>query len=194
MTDAAARFFCSEAATPLGKLLLLSDGERLCGAFFEEQKFLPRIAACSRERRDSLAIFRDARAWLERFFASAGRRAFPHEIPLAPAGTPFRLRVWRALCKIPAGTTASYAELASMLEESAPANANSVSAEARKSARAVASALAHNPLIIFIPCHRVIAADGKISGFSGGVERKIFLLKLEGARFRVPANFHSPAG
>ena len=90
------------------------------------------------------------------------------ELPLAPEGTPFQLAVWRALCDIPWGETRSYRELA-------------VAVGSPRAARAVGMANHHNPLGVIVPCHRVVAADGTLGGYGGGVERKEWLLVHEGA-------------
>jgi methylated-DNA-[protein]-cysteine S-methyltransferase len=91
------------------------------------------------------------------------------DMPLAPSGTPFQLAVWSALTEIPYGTTASYGEIARMLGKSAAAS------------RAVGAANGQNPISVIVPCHRVIGADGGLTGYGGGLERKEWLLRLEGA-------------
>lgn len=99
------------------------------------------------------------------YFAGA-RRDF--DIPLAPEGTEFQTRVWEELCRIPCGSTISYAELARRIGDP-------------RAVRAVARANALNPIAILIPCHRVIGSDGTLTGYAGGLERKARLLELEGA-------------
>jgi methylated-DNA-[protein]-cysteine S-methyltransferase len=106
-----------------------------------------------------------AQAQLEEYFAGE-RQAF--ELPLAPQGTPFQREVWFALATIPYGETASYAQLAARVERPA-------------AMRAVGAANGRNPLPIVLPCHRVIGADGSLTGFGGGLPTKRFLLELEGA-------------
>ena len=104
-----------------------------------------------------------AREQLAAYFAGRLRR---FDLPLAPRGTPFQLRVWRALQDIPYGQTCSYSELAAAI--SSP-----------RACRAVGQANGRNPLMIVIPCHRVIAAGGGLGGYSGGLDIKRFLLRLE---------------
>ncbi|MCQ2287460.1 MAG: methylated-DNA--[protein]-cysteine S-methyltransferase, partial [Bacteroidales bacterium] len=95
------------------------------------------------------------------------------DLPLAPQGTAFRQSVWKALCEIPYGTTITYGDLAQRLS----------SASGRYvSPRAVGNAVGRNPISIIIPCHRVVGADGSLTGYAGGLERKRFLLRLEGVR------------
>ena len=102
---------------------------------------------------------------LEEYFAGA-RRAF--DLPLAADGNPFQRRVWAELCRIPYGETRSYGQLAATIGRPG-------------AARAVGSANARNPLAIVVPCHRVIGADGHLTGYAGGLHRKAFLLELERA-------------
>ncbi|WP_372012956.1 methylated-DNA--[protein]-cysteine S-methyltransferase [Pseudoxanthomonas sp. 10H] len=114
-------------------------------------------------------LLRQARAQLDEYFAGA-RQAF--DLPLAPQGTPFQREVWFALAAIPYGTTASYAQLAARVDRPA-------------ATRAVGAANGRNPLPIVLPCHRVIGADGSLTGFGGGLPTKRFLLELEGALARA---------
>lgn len=120
-----------------------------------------------------------ARAQLDAYFAGTLRR---FDLPLAPHGTPFQLAVWQALADIPYGATASYAQLAARV--------------GRPSAtRAVGAANGRNPLPIVLPCHRVIGADGALTGFGGGLPTKRFLLELEGALPRgIPFAGHAQPG
>ena len=112
------------------------------------------------------APLRAARRELEEYFAGE-RREF--SLALEPAGTPFQMRVWQALRAIPYGETISYLELARRVESP-------------RAFRAVGQANGHNPISIIVPCHRVIAADGSLGGYGGGLERKRFLLALESDR------------
>lgn len=110
-------------------------------------------------------LLRRAQAQLDEYFAGQ-RRTF--DLPLAPQGTPFQREVWFALAAIPYGRTASYAHLAAQVGRPA-------------ATRAVGAANGRNPLPIVLPCHRVIGADGSLTGFGGGLPTKRFLLELEGA-------------
>ena len=149
---------------PLGRMLLTSDGRALTGLYFVGQKH-EAIPTGKRADEPRAAPFAQARAELAQYFAGERQR---FEVPLAPAGTPFQTRVWRALATIPCGTTVTYAALAQSL--SAPC-----------SVRAVAAAVARNPISVLIPCHRVIGSDGSLTGYAGGLERKRALLILEDA-------------
>lgn len=117
---------------------------------------------------DHLPLFEEARRQLEEYFAGS-RQNF--DLPLNPGGTDFQRRVWRTLLDIPYGTAISYRELAHR-------------ADCPRGYQAVGQANGRNPLPILIPCHRVIGADGTLGGYSGGLDRKRFLLDLEGVSYR----------
>ena len=116
-------------------------------------------------------MFGTVRHWLDRYFAA--ERPDTRELPLAPAGTEFRRAVWALLLDIPYGSVTTYGRLAEEYER--------VSGH-KTSPRAVGSAVGHNPISIIIPCHRVVGADGSLTGYAGGVENKRLLLELEGIR------------
>lgn len=161
-------YFIHEYASPLGGITLASDGQKLTGLWFDGQKYfaadLPREHA-----REDLAVFRRARAWLDIYFSG---RAPDIPLPLSTEGaTPFRRRVWEILREIPYGQTATYGQIAERLQKETGS---------RVSARAVGGAVGHNPLSIVIPCHRVIGADGNVTGYAGGIAKKLALLQLEG--------------
>ena len=115
-----------------------------------------------------LPVFQQASAWLTAYFSQRPLPALP---PLAPKGSPFRQAVWQRLLQIPYGQTTTYGALAASLR------ADSISA----AAQAVGGAVGHNPIQFLIPCHRVLGADGSLTGYAGGVELKRRLLVLEGA-------------
>jgi len=143
--------------SPVGPLALVSDGERMVGLHFEG--WHPPAGALHRSDRVLVTAARQ----LNTYFT--GRlRAF--DLPLAPAGTPFQQRVWSALRDIPFGETRSYGQLAKAIGKPS-------------AMRAVGAANGRNPIAIVVPCHRVIGADGSLTGFGGGIERKMFLLSLE---------------
>ena len=156
--------------TSLGAMLLASDGDALIGAWFEGQRYEPPRGP-SWERRHNLPILLRAGAELTEYFAGT-RREFT--LPLAPAGTPFQRDVWNAIAGIPYGETAAYRDLASRVARPT-------------SIRAAGAATGRNPLSIIVPCHRVIGADGALTGYAGGLERKRALLALEHAARAAPA-------
>ncbi|WP_314174074.1 methylated-DNA--[protein]-cysteine S-methyltransferase [Streptomyces winkii] len=148
--------------SPLGELTLVGDGAALAGVYFEGHLRGPSPDEIG--PRDDGA-FRQARQQLDEYFAGE-RRHF--DLPLAPRGEPFQQRVWQLLRQIPYGETRSYGLLARELGDPALA-------------QAVGAANGRNPLSVIVPCHRVVGADGALTGYAGGLERKRFLLELEGA-------------
>ena len=157
--------YSARLSSPLGRLLLVSDGEALCGLWFEGQRHFP--ASLEAEERPELAVFEKTRAWLERYFAG---KAPELNVPLRPDGTAFQRAVWELLREIPYGETRSYGELAAALAERSGRPC---------SARAVGGAVGRNPVSILVPCHRVVGADGSLTGYAGGLERKRKLLEIE---------------
>ena len=158
----------TEYASPVGKLTLVSDGEAIIGLWIEGQKYFAAGIPTNLPVRDDLPVFLQARDWLDRYFA--GERPAVCELPLAPQGSAFRQSVWQLLCEIPYGQTMTYGEIAKRLS--------------CKSAQAVGGAVGHNPISIIIPCHRVLGADRGLTGYAGGMDKKIWLLRHEGAAFR----------
>ncbi len=150
--------FYAQYDSPVGPLTLSSDANALTGLAF---------GACP-EPPSPLPLFDDACAWLDACFS--GRDPGPTP-PLAPQGTDFQRRVWQALVTIPFGQTASYGEIARRVGS--------------RSARAVGQAVHNNPIALMIPCHRVIGADGSLTGFAGGLDVKRRLLILEESRMRL---------
>lgn len=150
--------------SPLGQILLVSDGSLLTGAYFSGQKYEPVPGPGWRPDPD-LRIFQDASLQLHEYFAGRRRR---FDIPLHLLGTPFQLKVWNALMEIPLGSTVSYGELGGRIKR-------------KDAVRAVGAAVGRNPVSIIVPCHRVIGSGGSLTGYAGGLERKRALLDLEEA-------------
>lgn len=146
--------------SPVGDLLLTGDGTVLTGCYFTGPDH-PSDPSAGLVRDDG--AFAGARAQLEQYFAGE-RTAF--DLALAPSGTAFQLRVWQQLRTIPYGATCSYADVARAIG-------------AGNGFRAVGLANGRNPISIIVPCHRVIGADGSLTGYGGGMARKRFLLDLE---------------
>ena len=153
--------------SPLGRILLASDGDALTGLWFEGQKYFGLDPA--HEEMD-LPVFDETKRWLALYFAGAEPDFTPR---LAMVTTPFRKLVWETLLTIPYGQTRTYGEVAAM----AAARGDMT----RVSPRAVGGAVGHNPISLIIPCHRVVGADGSLTGYAGGLDRKVRLLELEKA-------------
>jgi len=154
--------FYDTMPSPVGRLLLVSEDEGLTGLYFESFRHGLRPADDWRRAPDSEAL-RAARTQLDGYFDSS---LGDFTLPLAPRGTPFQQRVWAELRAIRRGETISYGELARRIGDP-------------RAVRAVAGANARNPISIIVPCHRVIGADGSLTGFGGGLERKRWLLNHE---------------
>ena len=153
--------------SPLGELILASDGESLTGLWFSGQKHAPVPPAGP--ARDDLPVFAQARAWLTAYFQ--GKDPGPAPL-LRPAGTPSQQVVGRLLLSSPKGRTTTSTALAGQL-------AGQRGLESM-SAQAVGGAVGRNPISILIPCHRVMGSDGSLTGYAGGLDRKRALLELEG--------------
>ncbi len=149
--------------SPLGGITLASDGSALTGLWFDGQKYFGQRLDEARMEKD-LPVFDQAARWLEIYF-SGGIPGFTP--PLRLRGSAFALRVYDALLSIPYGQVTTYGHLAAKT--------------GCASARAVGGAVGHNPISLIVPCHRVIGANGQLTGYAGGVERKIWLLQMEKA-------------
>ena len=161
--------YTSHYASPLGGMTLVSDGTALVGLYFDGQKYAAEGLDATRTQK-SLLIFEEARRWLDVYFS--GRK--PDFMPaLAPHGTAFQQSVWEILRTIPYGETTTYGAIARRIEQNTGC---------RMSAQAVGGAVGRNPISILIPCHRVIGADGSLTGYAGGLDKKERLLQWEGAR------------
>lgn len=166
--------YMSRYASPLGGITLASDGQHLTGLWFDGQKYFPALAHEER----MLPVFEQCSLWLDAYFRGENPDFMPS---LVLHGSPFRLAVWEVLRTIPYGETVTYRDVARELARQRGL--------AHMSAQAVGSAVGHNPISILVPCHRVVGANGSLTGYAGGIEKKLALLRLERAdvsRFFVP--------
>lgn len=154
--------------SPLGELVMSSDGSALTGLGLASQRAAVATAADARPREESLLIFRETARWLETYFRGRAP-SFTPKIKLS--GSDFQKRVCEIMLTIPFGETVTYGEIAAQIarERGIP----------RMSAQAVGGAVGANPILLIVPCHRVIGARGNLTGYGAGIERKIQLLKLE---------------
>ena len=154
--------------SPLGPITLAGEDGALTGLWFDGQKYFGAgLPAGTTEGEPP--VFRQVRAWLDRYFRGEDPGPAP---PLAPAGTAFQRAVWEVLREIPYGRTATYGQVAQAAGRGLGRNT---------SPRAAGSAVGRNPISLLIPCHRVVGAGGSLTGYAGGLERKEALLKLESA-------------
>ena len=153
--------------SPLGKILLASDGHALTGLWFEGQKYFAAKLDPDHEEKN-LPVFARTAEWLALYFDGEHPAFMP---PLTLKGTPFQKEVWEILLEIPFGQTTTYAEIAAEIARRRGL--------ASMSAQAVGSAVAHNPISLIIPCHRVVGSDGGLTGYAGGIEKKEWLLAME---------------
>ena len=149
--------------SPLGEILLAGDEEAVTGLWFTDAKYAGLGLPPDTPVGKTAAILK-AEEWLDIYFSGKEPDFLP---ALRPAGSPFRQRVFRLLRQIPRGRTVTYGELARLLSCA--------------SAQAVGGAVGHNPISILVPCHRVVGADGSLTGYAGGLARKQWLLNLEKA-------------
>ncbi|MDL2206820.1 methylated-DNA--[protein]-cysteine S-methyltransferase [Eubacteriales bacterium OttesenSCG-928-N13] len=154
--------------SPLGQLMLAGDENGLCGLWMKDQKYFGASLPEGAEERE-LPVFAAAKDWLARYFDGQNPCI---DFPLTPEGSEFRQSVWKQLLSIPYGSTTSYGQIAKKLE---------ALCGRAVSAQAVGGAVGHNPISIIIPCHRVLGSNGNLTGYAGGIERKIWLLRHEGA-------------
>ena len=157
----------TEIPSPVGPLRLTGDGNALTGLYLSPHQYGP--TEFPEHSRGSDPALTEAARQLTAYFDGMLQEFV---LPLAPMGTPFQRRVWEALCQIPYGATISYLDLARRVAN-------------EKAVRAVGGANGRNPISIIIPCHRVIGADGSLVGYGGGLDRKRWLLQLEGAALRL---------
>ncbi len=154
--------------SPVGKIVLAADEIGLTGLWFEGQKYFGLYLEKEAQVQAS-PIFTEVKRWLDRYFA--GERP-PVDLPLHIIGTPFQKEVWEILTTIPYGQTMTYGEIAKQLATKRGIR--------QMSAQAVGGAVGRNEISIIVPCHRVIGAHGCLTGYAGGLDKKIALLKLEG--------------
>lgn len=153
--------------SPLGELLLTSDEQGLTGVWYDGQSYLAHHPE-HRHLEQETAFHRDAKRWLDIYFSGQEPDFLP---TLHLLGSPFQLAVWEQLQRIPFGATTTYGRLATQVAEQ---QGKPVSPQA------VGGAVGRNPLGIIVPCHRVIGANGSLTGYAGGLDKKVFLLKTEG--------------
>lgn len=181
-------YYCNYDS-PVGKLTIMSDEENIVGLFYTEQdhhmetmaKLMDYDAKVNHGYSNVVMeyvhpVLMKTTKWLKRYFA--GENPDPAEIPMKLIGTDFRKQVWEVLREIPYGETRTYQQISERCKE----RYADLEKPFKGCARAVAGAVGHNPISILIPCHRILGADGSLTGYAGGLDIKESLLKVEGIR------------
>lgn len=161
-------YYFSEYSSPVGQLTLASDGSSVCGLWLSGQKYHGDSIPGEMQREDEAGGLPQLREWLDAYFD--GTPLPVSTVPLAPIGSSFRQAVWSKLLEIPYGQLTTYGAIAQQLKEE----------RGKASALAVGGAVGHNPVSIIIPCHRVVGAGGNLTGYAGGLDKKVWLLEHEG--------------
>lgn len=154
--------------SPLGEIILASDGDALTGLWFDGQKYFPHKLIAQSQVKE-LPIFTQTCRWLNTYFSGKDPQFTPR---LNMDATLFRRIVWEILLAVPYGKTIAYGEIARLAAQKMGVK--------RMSAQAVGNAVGHNPISLIIPCHRVLGSNGNLTGYAGGLEKKQRLLEMEG--------------
>lgn len=163
--------------SPIGGIILASDGKELIGLWFDGQKYYADALDPVNEEK-ALPVFEQTKKWLDIYFSGKMPDFTP---PLRMKTTDFRKAVWEVMLTIPYGKTMTYGEIAETIAKQ--------KGIARMSAQAVGGAVGHNSISLIIPCHRVVGTDGSLTGYAGGIDKKVKLLEMDGvnmSKFFVP--------
>ncbi len=160
-------YYSTNYISPIGEMMIVSDGEAICGVWFYGQKHFKSSINDEIIEDSDLAVFSDVFNFFDDYFQGLNPEI---TFPLRPHGSEFRKKVWKILTQIPYGETLTYGEIASMISPT-------------MSAQAVGGAVGHNPIAVLIPCHRVLGANQKLTGYAAGIDKKIELLKVENIHF-----------
>ncbi|OCN03530.1 hypothetical protein A4S06_06150 [Erysipelotrichaceae bacterium MTC7] len=155
--------------SPIGVYKMVSDGQALTGLYHVSDPKGEKIECTDKQE---LPIFKQVRAWLDAYFA--GQNPTIETLPLHLEGTPFQKEVWNALLQVEYGQLATYGDLAKVIASHRGLK--------RMSSQAVGHALGKNPIPVIVPCHRIVGANGNLTGYTGGLDIKTYLLKLEGVQ------------
>lgn len=158
--------------SPVGDMTVVCDGgqKHIIGLWIEGQKYFMGSLQEEPVMQEGIPVLQKAAGWLDAYFA--GEKPDIRELPLAPRGSAFRQEVWNILCEIPYGSVTTYGEIAKKMAVRMGRDT--------MSAQAVGGAVAHNPISVIIPCHRVVGTGGSLTGYAGGIDKKIKLLEHEG--------------
>lgn len=163
-------YYSATLPSPLGKIYIVSDETHLVGAWLEGQKYFQKGLKEKPQEKEELPVLQKTQKWFEDYFS--GKRPEISDLSLKPQGSEFQKVVWKILCEIPYGETTTYGNIAREVAVRM--------GKKRMSAQAVGGAVGHNPISIIIPCHRVVGTDGSLTGYAGGIDKKLKLLQHEG--------------
>ncbi len=159
----------TRVASPIGDFIVAARGDQLKGGWFDQQKYFPTISAEQGWQERQTPVLKEASKQLTAYFSG---KLTQFDLPLALDGTDFQHAVWQALYAVPYGETTTYGDLARQIGRN-------------KAFHAVGAAVGRNPLSIIVPCHRALGSDGSLTGYAGGLDKKRWLLDLEGPEKRL---------
>ncbi|MDD2377410.1 MAG: methylated-DNA--[protein]-cysteine S-methyltransferase [Bacilli bacterium] len=163
-------YYSTYYKSPLGEILIASDEKSIIGLWIGEQKYIGNTMSKNMIEKDDIPIIQECKLWLDDYFG--GKKPKLSRLHLAPLGGEFKQQVWKILTEIPYGELTTYGNIAKEVAKRMGKD--------RMSAQAVGGAVGHNPISIIIPCHRVVGNNGNLTGYAGGIEKKIKLLEYEG--------------
>lgn len=163
-------YYTANYLSPVGNLTLVSNETELVGLWIEGQKHFGGTIKEEFIEKENVSILKNSKCWLDAYFS--GERPTAKDLSLAPIGGEFRQMVWEILCHIPYGEVITYGQISKQVAKQL--------GKSTMSGQAVGGAVGHNPISIIIPCHRVIGSNGSLTGYAGGIERKVKLLEHEG--------------
>lgn len=164
-------YYSTDYSSPIGLITLASQNDKLVGLWLDGQKYFGDTVKSPLNKQQNSAIFKQTKQWLDDYFN--GKNPSIAALSMAPIGGEFRQHVWQILCEIPYGEVITYGEIANQVAKKMH--------KATMSSQAVGGAVGRNPISIIIPCHRVVGKNGSLTGYAGGITKKIQLLELEGA-------------
>lgn len=163
-------YYSTHYQSPIGDILIASDENSIIGIWIDDQKYIGNTLPKDMIEKDDVPILIEAKKWLDDYFI--GEKPDLSRLSLAPIGGEFKQQVWKILLEIPYGELTTYGNIAKEVAKRMGKD--------RMSAQAVGGAVGHNPISIIIPCHRVVGTNGSLTGYAGGIDKKIKLLKCEG--------------
>lgn len=173
------KIYINYIESPVGNIMLAAKDEKLIGAWIQGQKYFANKLGRDVTETDNCQVLEVAKDWFMEYFS--GNKPDINRVPMAPNGSEFAKEVWQILKEIPYGEVITYGEIAKIMAKERGL--------AKMSAQAVGGAVGHNPLSIIVPCHRVVGTNGNLTGYAGGLEKKIQLLAHEGldmGKFSMP--------